>query len=144
MKKGGVAVTHTHGKEQLRPGEAIGAIFPPKTCGSNFIHNNFLQFQKQHLRYTPFCRPFFCHSSVEKHTLFLLLQWRSFYETWLRNINETDHPSHLTGWTRPYVRLNKQRKTSELAWLDFVVFFSLVQLNDRLGCLRGSVQWNSM
>jgi len=31
-------------------GRAIGAIFPPKNYGSNFIHHDFVQFRKQHTR----------------------------------------------------------------------------------------------
>jgi len=45
-----------------------GAIAPPKTYESNIIHHDFVQFGKQHSRYTvqPLCRPLLCHSSVVK------------------------------------------------------------------------------
>jgi len=32
-------------------GGAIGAISPPKTYGSYFVHHDFVQFGKQHSRY---------------------------------------------------------------------------------------------
>ena len=48
----------------------------------------------------PFCSPLLCHSSVVEHTTFLLQQ-RSRYETWLRNITEIAPPPNLTDWIRP-------------------------------------------
>jgi len=49
--------------------KAIGAIVPPKTYESNFIHHGFVQFGKRSIHYLrPFCRPLFCHSSVVMYT----------------------------------------------------------------------------
>jgi len=45
----------------------------PKTYDSKFIHQDFIQFRKQHSRSRPFFRPLFCHSSVVKYTSSLLL-----------------------------------------------------------------------
>jgi len=45
---------------------------PPKTCESNLIHHDFVQFGKQHSRYKDICRPLFCRSSAVKYTSTLL------------------------------------------------------------------------
>jgi len=53
---------------------AIGAIVPPKTYESYFIHHEFVQFRKQHSRYKTFCHALLYHRSVVKCTSSLLLQ----------------------------------------------------------------------
>jgi len=39
------------------PGKAVGAIVPPKTYESKFIHDDFVQFGKQHSRYKAILPP---------------------------------------------------------------------------------------
>ena len=58
------------------PGGKIGAIAPPKTYESNFIHREFLLFGKQHSRYRAillsivlpqqFCEEYFIPLTVAK------------------------------------------------------------------------------
>ena len=53
-------------------GGAIGAIAPPTTYESNFIHNDFCSLENNIPDIRPFCRPLFCHSSVVNFTSSLL------------------------------------------------------------------------
>jgi len=63
-------------------GGTIGAIAPPKTYISKFIHLDFLQLGKTaYCDVMLSCRAFICHSDVVKY-ISTLLQQRNRYETW--------------------------------------------------------------
>jgi len=61
--------------DQLNVKMSLGDKCLPKTCKSNWIHHDFVQFETRHSWHTAICRPLFlvCHSSsVVKYTASLL------------------------------------------------------------------------
>jgi len=66
------AIKLTQNQGRIQEG-ATGAIAPPKTCESIFIHHNFRNSENNIGDISPFRRLFFCHSSsVVKYTSSLL------------------------------------------------------------------------
>jgi len=101
---------------------------PHETYKNNFIHDNFLQLEKQHPQ----------HKAILP-SIVLSQQcceaFQAIMRLWLPNIIEIAPPPKLTGWIRPCVQVRiiaKRRKQSPAGWsleslqqtcLELLIFF---------------------
>jgi len=93
--------------------EAIGAIAPPlKPTKVSFFTKILYNSEKNIPEIRPFCRPFFCHSSVVKYTSSLTAP-KALYETCLSNFTEISPLTLLPGSAPLGVQPNPTSSWSE-------------------------------